>query len=93
MFDKIQKAFAEASDNSQATVEQFFIDSIRGNTENGALLSERFIEDKYFARQIDRFADLKEGSYITVGKIIIGSPIERVGIPAGNLYFDVSKIR
>ena len=55
--------------------------------------SDRFVEDKYFARQIDKLSDLREGSYVTVGKIIAGSPIERVGIPAGNLYFDVSKIR
>lgn len=55
--------------------------------------SHRFEEDKYFARQIDRINELKEGSYVTVGKIKPGSPIEKVGIPAGNLYFDVSKIR
>ena len=57
------------------------------------LYSVRFDEDKYFSRQIDKLGELKEGSYVTVGKILRGSPIEKVGIPAGNLYFDVSKIR
>ncbi len=51
-----------------------------------------FVEDKYFSRQIDKFETLKQGGYITVGKITGGSPLNMVGIPEGNLYFDVSKI-
>lgn len=53
---------------------------------------EYFETDKYFERQIDNFENLRNGSYITVGKIKKGSPINAVGIPEGKLYFDVSKI-
>ena len=52
-----------------------------------------FVEDKYFSRQTDKFEDLKQGGYITVGKIVEKSPINLVGVPDGNLYFDVSKIQ
>lgn len=52
-----------------------------------------FVEDKYFNRQADKFEDLKQGGYITVGKIVEKSPINLVGVPSGNLYFDVSKIQ
>ena len=51
-----------------------------------------FVEDKYFARQIDKFNSLKEGGYVTVGTIVQGSPLNQIGIPDGTLYFDVSKI-
>jgi len=62
-------------------------------SENGVKYSDRnFVEDKYFSRQIDRFESLKQGGYVTVGKITKGSPLNMVGIPEGNLYFDVSKI-
>ena len=38
-------------------------------------------------------SELKEGSYITVGKITNGSPLNAVGLEIGNVYFDVSKIK
>ena len=71
------------------------LEELADNLEEGnySLHSDRFEEDKYFARQIDKIGELRDGSYVTVGKIKLGSPIEKVGIPAGNLYFDVSKIR
>lgn len=53
---------------------------------------KRFVEDKYYARQIDKFESLEQGGYISVGEIIQGSPLNQVGIPEGTLYFDVSKI-
>lgn len=52
-----------------------------------------FEEDKYYSRQIDKWEELDEGGYITVGKIQEGSPLNQVGIPDGKLYFDVSKVR
>lgn len=51
-----------------------------------------FREDKYFSSQIEKFESLKQGGYITVGEITEGSPLDKVGIPSGKLYFDVSKI-
>ena len=51
-----------------------------------------FVEDKYFARQIGNINSLKEGGYVTVGEVIQGSPLNKIGIPAGRLYFDISKI-
>ncbi|MBR3837977.1 MAG: hypothetical protein IKJ74_07570 [Clostridia bacterium] len=53
---------------------------------------QNFEEDKYFARQTDKFYELKEGSYVNVGKIKHRSPLNLIGFPVGSLYFDVSKI-
>ncbi len=61
-------------------------------SKGGVTLSDRFVEDKYYARQIDKLDLLKSGGYITVGKIVKNSPVNKVGLPDGNLYFDVSKI-
>jgi hypothetical protein len=63
---------------------------------NDTLYSSRksnFVEDKYFSRQIDNLDNLKEGGYVTVGKVVKGSPLNQIGIQEGNVYFDVSKIR
>lgn len=54
---------------------------------------ESFVEDKYYARQINKWDELIGGSYITVGKIKKDSPLNMVGIPDDKLYFDVSKIK
>ncbi len=62
--------------------------AMRGNQ-----TQENFTRDKYYDRQIDRWSELKKGSYITVGTINEGSPLNQIGISAGKLYFDVSKIR
>ena len=52
-----------------------------------------FAEDKYFGQLIDRIGNAKDGSYIKVGKIQPESILNKVGVPANDLYFDVSKIR
>lgn len=52
-----------------------------------------FSEDKYYARQIDKWEKLNDGSYITVGTIGDSAALHQVGIPSGKLYFDVSKIK
>lgn len=52
-----------------------------------------FAEDKYFGQLIDRIENAKDGSYIKVGKIQPESVLNKVGVPANDLYFDVSKIR
>lgn len=62
--------------------------AMRGNQ-----TQENFTRDKYYDRQIDRWTELKKGNYITVGMINEGSPLNQIGISAGKLYFDVSKIR
>ena len=54
---------------------------------------EMFEEDKYYARQIDKWESLKVGSVITVGMIKENSPLNRIGMTSGKLYFDVSKIK
>lgn len=53
---------------------------------------ENFVEDKYYQRQIDKIDELKQGSYITVGEVKKGSPLNKVGFPDTVVYFDVSKI-
>ena len=52
-----------------------------------------FTEDKYFARQMDRWDELADGSRIKVGTIREGSALKRVGLPTAGMYFDVGKIR
>lgn len=85
------------SNGEGATVWQFVIpDAMKKSilTEGQPMYSDRnFVEEKYYSRQIDRIDDLKEGAYVTVGKIADGSPLNLIGIPEGKLYFDVSKIR
>ena len=51
-----------------------------------------FATDKYYDSLLDRLEDLKSGSYISVGKVMEGSVLNRVGLPAEKLFFDVSKI-
>lgn len=51
-----------------------------------------FATDKYYDSLLDRLEDLKPGSYISVGKVMEGSVLNRVGLPAEKLFFDVSKI-
>ena len=96
-FDIVDKQMSSYNSYMQDVNEKMpsIMDEVRAvtNSTTKALYSDRFEEDKYFSRQIDKIGELKEGSYVTVGKIKPGSPIEKVGIPAGNLYFDVSKIR
>lgn len=50
-----------------------------------------FAEHKLFSGLVDKLRQLNPDSYITVGTIEKGSPLEQVGIPNGKLYFDVSK--
>lgn len=57
-----------------------------------AIGGQSFDEDKYFARQIDHWEELREGTKIKVGNIQNGSALQRVGLPQGGMYFDVSKI-
>lgn len=62
--------------------------AMRGNQNQ-----DYFTRDKYYDRQIDKWEQLKRGGYITVGTVNEGSPLNQIGIPAGKLYFDVTKIR
>ena len=83
----------EAVGGGIAQEKQFSVEDVRVNDKPKTKLQDRnFDEDKYYSRQIDRFDTLKQGGYITVGKITQGSPLDKIGIPSGNLYFDVSKI-
>lgn len=52
-----------------------------------------FAKDKYYAKLIDSIEKAKEGGYIRVGAVRQGSALNKVGLPATGLYFDVSKIR
>ncbi len=54
---------------------------------------DNFIKDKYYDRQVEKWESLKSGGYINVGEISVQSPINKVGLPEGSLYFDVSKLQ
>ena len=51
-----------------------------------------FLEDKYFVKRLENFENEKHGGYIRVGKILENSTLNRIGLPAANLYYDNSKI-
>ena len=52
-----------------------------------------FQEDKYFARQIDKWDELKDGMRIKVGVVHETSALHKVGLPAERVFFDVGKIK
>ena len=58
-----------------------------------SLNGDSFTEDKYFARQIDHWDELPDGTRIKVGVVRGGSALNRVGLPASRLFFDVGKIK
>ena len=91
-----QAAKANAAMKKAGVNDTAIMESKDGVSNQNADIDEthgNFIRDKYFDRQIDKIETLKKGGYVTVGEIKTDSPINKVGIPAGNLYFDVSKIR
>lgn len=84
--DLFLEALDDASNNFQKTEKNTIInDSVKK--------SERFEEDRYYSRQIEKWDSLKDNAYITVGNIVENSPLNLVGMPSGKLYFDVSKIK
>ena len=56
-------------------------------------VGENFKRDKYFDRQMDRWEELPDAGYVTVGKIGTENPLHMVGVPDGKVYYDVSKIK
>ena len=54
---------------------------------------DHFVEDKYFRTQMAKWEDLKHGSYVKVGQIGEKHPLHSVGMPAGVLRYDVSKLK
>ena len=51
-----------------------------------------FMEDKYYARLIDRFEEQHPGGYTKVGRVVADSILNKVGLPEADLFFDNSKI-
>lgn len=58
-----------------------------------SLEGDDFEEDKYFARQMDKWDSLTDGARIKVGTVKPGSALNQVGLPAERMFFDVGKIR
>lgn len=92
--------------NQMTGMEQLFSDAlnrVQGATKNTATedggiekLSRKtrtFSEDKYFARQMDRWEELDVGKRLKVGDVSEGSALNQVGLPATGMYFDVGKIK
>lgn len=91
MRDALAKAEnAKTRENLDVLEKQAEKEGIKLSQERG---EQNFKEDKYFARKIMRFDSSQKGGYITVGEIIRESPIYKVGIGSGKLYFDISKIK
>lgn len=66
-------------------------------TESGGvkydLKGTSFTEDRYFARKMDKWDELSDGSRVKVGVIQENSALHQVGLPASGMYFDVGKIK
>lgn len=90
MWKDAMKASAEYVKNTQSNRAQ-------KNTADGDvkydLNGTDFQEDKYFARQIDKWDELKDGTRIKVGVVNETSALHKVGLPATGMYFDVGKIK
>ncbi len=56
------------------------------------LTSTDFVKDKYFDRKINKWNDLNE-NYISVGTVKRNSVLNKIGVPTGKVYYDVSKIK
>ncbi len=52
-----------------------------------------FKEDKYYQRQLDQWEELRDGTRIKVGIVQENSALNKVGIPAERVFYDISKIR
>lgn len=79
----------KAQKKAPAAVKALPKDDVKYSTRDGI----EFAEDKYYSRLIDQIENAKDGSYIRVGGIQEASVLNRVGLPAASLYFDVSKIK
>ncbi len=96
----VQKAGAVSSNTGAAANGDSFTARIRNEDENinekfsmrDSVDSKSFDEDKYFARQMDKWDEL-DAKKVRVGTIMKGSALNRVGLPDSGLYFDVSKIK
>lgn len=70
----------------------------KNTSARGVMSAERgskqnFEEDKYFARQIDKWEELKHGQYVKVGVLQKENPLVLVGLQEGDLRYDVDKIK
>ena len=61
-----------------------------GRTASG---EDAFKEDKYYQRQLDQWEELRDGTRIKVGIVQENSALNKVGIPAERVFYDISKIR
>lgn len=76
-----------ASQMEQADGRQF-VDDVQFQTRDGI----EFLEDKYFIKRLENFAEEKQNGYLRVGKILEGSVLHQIGLPAEDLFFDNGKI-
>ena len=90
--EAIRNAWVDAV--SDSVVNFRMQDGQKKNAQEGVKKSIRsgFSEDKYFARQMDKWSEL-DSKKVRVGKVEKNSALYDVGIPDTNIYFDVSKIR
>ena len=61
-----------------------------GRTVSG---EDAFKEDKYYQRRLDQWEELRDGTRIKVGIVQENSALNKVGIPAERVFYDISKIR
>lgn len=66
----------------------------KGDAALSANKSEKhFTADKYFKSIMDRWQDLKHGSYVKVGTIDSKHPLALIGMPDGIIRYDVDKLK
>ena len=53
---------------------------------------DNFVEDKYFRTQMQKWDNLPRGKYVKVGEIKEDHPLVKVGMPHGDIKYDVDKL-
>ncbi len=74
--------------NFQNMTEFGFKHNISKNVDNVS-----FKEDRYFQSLVNRWQTLTHGAFVKVGKINENHPLVKVGMPSGELRYDVSKLK
>ena len=87
------RVYGEGTSESVDVLVDTVVDAVERAAEANERNVPKFKETADFSSQIDNWETLTETGYVMVGDIPAGSPLHQVGLPAGKLYFDVSKIK
>ncbi len=91
--DDVYVVFNSNQVKSVNNTEPTYDPDIRNQVDVDKYISGLFEEDKYFRSQVSKWKELSYGSFVKVGVIKPEHPLNKVGMPAGTVRYDVSKIK